>query len=245
MDIKNKVVIVTGASSGIGLATARLLSSRGAKVALVARSWDKLKQFSSELKDSFAVQADMANKEAVVEMVKKVFDHYGRIDVLVNDAGQGYDSPVEFIEPDKFQHIFDLTIIGPVIAIQQVIPIMRKQGGGVIINISSGLARMDLPSQSPYASMKATLAKISLAARQELEKDKIVVSVVYPYITRTNFEAVTLKSGGLKVETDDEVTKGLPAPDTPEHVAQKILETVETGIAEQIIDPWKDRKKGG
>lgn len=243
MDIKGKVIIVTGASSGIGLATARLFSQKGAMVALVARSADKLKMLEPEIPNSFAAPADMADRKAVIGMIKKVYDHYGRIDVLINDAGQGYDSPVEAIEPDKLQHIFNLSVMGPVIAMQQVIPIMRKLGCGAIINVSSGLARMDLPNQSPYASMKAGLAKISLAARQELEKDKIVVSVVYPYITRTEFEKNTLRSGGVQYQTDDEITKGLPKPDTAEFVAGKILETVESGIAEQVIDPWK-RGKG-
>lgn len=242
MNVKDKVVIITGASSGIGEATAKLFASKGAKVALVARSRDKLKELEKQLPSSFAVTADMTDVKAVKNMVKKVLDHYGRIDVLINDAGQGYDSPVEFIEFDKFQHLFDLIIRGSVTAMQQVIPIMRKQGGGSIVNISSGTARMDLADMSPYAGLKSALAKISLAARQELEKDKIVVSVVYPYITRTRFEANTLKSGGLKVETDDEVTKGLPPADSAEHVAQKIFETVETGLPEQIISPFPQKK---
>jgi NAD(P)-dependent dehydrogenase (short-subunit alcohol dehydrogenase family) len=179
MDIKNKVVIVTGASSGIGLAAAELFARKGAKLVLAARSKDTLDKLASEMPDAVAVQTDMTKADSVKAMVAGGFRHFGRIDVLVNNAGQGYDSAVEDIESEKLQHIFNLTIIGPVTAMQQVIPIMRRQGGGAIVNISSGLAKMDLPSLSPYASIKAAIAKISLAARQELEKDRIVVSVVY------------------------------------------------------------------
>ena len=96
---------------------------------------------------------------------------------------------------------------------------------------------MVLESMAPYASLKSALALISLTARKELEKDKIVVSVVFPYITRTEFEKNTLRSGGLAYESDDEITEGLPPPDSPEKVAQAILETVETGPAEKVLIP--------
>ncbi len=237
MDIKDKVAIVTGASSGIGLATARLFAQKGARLVLAARSKEKLDSIAAGMPDAFAIQTDMTKIDSIRQMVAAAYGHFGRIDVLINNAGQGYDSPVENIEVDKFQHIFELTIIGPVIASQEVIPIMRRQGGGAIVNISSGTARMDLPNMSPYASLKAALAKISLAARQELEKDRIAVSVVYPYITRTDFEKNTLRSGGLAYQTDDAITEGLPPPDSPEKVAQAILETVEAGQAEKILIP--------
>jgi len=234
MDIRNKVAIVTGASHGIGLATAKLFAERGAKLVLAARSKDLLDKLAASLPDAIAIQTDMTKADSIKNMVDQAFKHYGRIDILVNNAGQGHDSAVENIEVDKFQHIFDLTIIGPVTAIQQVIPIMRQQGGGAIVNISSGLAKMDLPNMSPYASLKAALAKLSLAARQELEKDQIVVSVVFPYTTATDFEKNTLRSGPI-VEWEGD--SNLPPADPPEKVAQAILETVETGKAEQSLIP--------
>ena len=120
-------------------------------------------------------------------MVSRAMEHFGRIDILVNNAGQGYDAPVEKTEIPTFRYIYDLNVIGPLVAMQQVIPIMREQGGGTIINISSGTALMNLPGMSPYSSSKRALAGISLAAREELQADNIVVSVVYPYITRTGF----------------------------------------------------------
>ncbi len=147
--LSGKVAIVTGASSGIGLATARLLARHGVKVALVSRSKEKLGKLSGELPGSFAIPADMTVIPQVKAMVRGAREHFGRIDILVNNAGQGYDAPVELIDIKPFRYIYDLNLIGPIVAMQQVIPIMRAQGGGSILNISSGTALMDLPGDEP------------------------------------------------------------------------------------------------
>jgi NADP-dependent 3-hydroxy acid dehydrogenase YdfG len=126
MNIKDKFAIVTGASSGIGLSTAKLLSQKGAKVALVSRSKEKLEKLSGEIPNSIAVPADMSKVFEVKRMVKEVADRFGKIDILVNNAGIGYDAFVEKIDVDTFHYVFDLDLIGPVVAMQQVIPIMRK-----------------------------------------------------------------------------------------------------------------------
>ena len=88
-------------------------------------------------------------------MIKQVYDHYGKIDILVNNAGQGYDSPIDQIDADILHCIIDLDFVGQVLAMKQVIPIMRKQGGGSIINVSSALALMHMPGMSIYAALKA------------------------------------------------------------------------------------------
>jgi short-subunit dehydrogenase len=239
-DIRDKVVIVTGASSGIGLATARLLAKHGAKLALVSRSVEKLRQLSAELPDSLAVPADMTRVYEVEGMVRQTMDRFGRIDVLVNCAGQGYDAPVEKTNVDIFHRIFDLDVVGPLVAMEQVIPIMRKQGGGAIVNVSSGTALMYLPYNGAYSGLKRALVNISLTAREELKKDGIVVSVMYPYMTLTNFEKNTIKDAVPEVEGQG---GGPPFPaDTAEYVAQKILEGIETGEAEIFAHDWM--KKG-
>jgi short-subunit dehydrogenase len=171
MDVKDRVIIVTGASSGIGLATAKLLAKQGGKLALVSRSNDKLEQLSNELPNSLAVPADMSKIFEIKRMVKRAADHFGRIDILINNAGQGYDAFVEKIDIDTFHYVFDLDVVGPVVAMQSVIPFMKKQGGGSILNVSSALALMNLPSMSPYSSLKRALAQISLTAREELKND--------------------------------------------------------------------------
>src|SRR5580704_8333099 len=187
MQIKDRVFVVTGASSGIGLATARALASNGAKVALLARTTDLLSQFAKELPNSFPVTADMTDFPAVRQAITQVHSHYGQIDGLINNAGRSYAAAVENIEPAAFDEIFHLNVLGPIIAMQAVIPIMRAQGSGSIVNINSGTAFMTVPQYSVYSSSKRALLGFSLAARAELEKDHIVVSEIYPFITATNF----------------------------------------------------------
>lgn len=244
MKIDGKIVIVTGASSGIGLATARLLTQKGAKVALASRSKDKLDIIAKTLKDSIVVVTDMTSMQAIQTMIKKVKDHFGRIDVLINNAGQGYDSPVEKIKSDIFHNIFDLDVIGPLIAMQEVIPIMRHQREGVIVNISSGTALMYLSNMSAYSSMKRALVGISLTAREELKKDNISVSVVYPYITATSFEKHTIKESEEEEVSEVGSNFQLPKADSAEYIAEKILYAIESKDAEVFAHDWmKSQRK--
>jgi short-subunit dehydrogenase len=243
MKIKDKVVIVTGGSSGIGLATAKLLSSKGAKVALVSRSKEKLEKLSAEIPNSIAIPTDMAKVFEVKRMVKEVANHFGRIDALVNNAGVGYDALVERMDVDTFHYIFDLDLVGPVIAMQQVIPYMRKQGEGAIVNISSAVALMNLPNNAPYASIKRALAVVSLTAREELKRENIAVSVVYPYITLTNFERNTIRD--VPVPENEQEPHGPFPPDTAEYTAQKIVEGIESGEAEIFAHDWIKQRTSG
>ena len=204
MKVKDKIAIVTGASSGIGLATAKLLAQKGAKVVLAARSIDKLQKLSKELPGSVVVQTDMTKKSDIKKMVAETLKKFGRIDILVNNAGRGYDAFVEEIETEKFKDLFQLDLLGPVVAIQEVIPIMRKQKDGAIVNISSGTALMALPGMSAYSSLKRALVGISLTAREELKDDNISVSVIYPYSTATDFEKNTLKSKRIQSQNQEE-----------------------------------------
>ncbi len=242
MDIKGKVAIVTGASSGIGLATAKLLSSKGAKLALVARSKDKLEQLAKELPEAIAITADVSKVENVKNMVKQAYEHFGRIDILVNNAGRGYDVPVEKTDIEVFHNLFDLDVVGPLVAMKEAIPIMRRQGGGTIVNVSSGTALMQLPENGPYSALKRALAQISLTARIELAKDKIVVSVVYPYITLTDFEKNTIKDASLqKQEESPEAQEAFLKADLPEYTAQRIVAGIESGEAEIFGHDWMKR----
>jgi short-subunit dehydrogenase len=235
--VKDKITIVTGASSGIGLATAKILAKKGAKLALVSRSKEKLEKLAGKISNSLVVPTDMSNMSEVKSMIEKVHKHFGRIDILVNCAGQGYDAPVEKTDIETLCYIFDLDVVGPLVAMEQVIPIMRKQRGGTIVNISSGTALMYLPYNGGYSALKRALAHLSLTARKELKKDGIVVSVVYPYMTLTGFEKNTIKDS--IPEGEEQEGGGPPSPpDTAEYVAKRILEGIEDGEAEIFAHDW-------
>ena len=172
-------------------------------------------------------------------MVKKVKDHFGRVDILINNAGQGYDASIENTDINEFHRLFDLDVIGPLIAMQQVVPIMRQQGGGVIVNISSGTALMALPNMGAYSSLKRALAGISLTANEELKEDKIVVSVVYPYITLTDFEKNTIKAKNVKeIQWEDDHDSDFQPPDSADYVAGKIAEGIENEETKIYVHDW-------
>jgi NADP-dependent 3-hydroxy acid dehydrogenase YdfG len=220
MEIKEKVIIITGASGGIGLATARYLSAQGAKLVLAARSEDKLKDIVKELPNAIAVPTDMRNPADIKNMIDQTIKAYGRIDMLINNAGQGMFGPVEDIDVERYKEIMELNVYGVLRAMQAVIPVMRKQGGGMIVNISSMVSKNSFPGLAAYASTKYALNAISLTARRELKNDHIVVVVFHPKMTATDF-------GTNIIGDHPDMTKpseGQPAPviDTPEQVAEKI-----------------------
>jgi len=203
---------------------------------LVSRSKEKLEKLSSEIPNSIAVSADMSKVFEIKRMVKEVIDRFGKIDILVNNADVGYDALAEKIDIDTFHYLFELDLVGPLVAMQQVIPIMRKQGGGTIVNISSAVALMTLPNNAPYASIKRALATLSLTAREELKNDNITVSVVYPYITLTSFERNTIRE--VPVPENELEPHGPFPPDSAEYVAKKIVEGIESGEAEIFAHEW-------
>ena len=231
MQIKDHVFLVTGASSGIGLSTAVVLTEHGGKVALLARNKDALGELSARLPGSVPIVADMTDFAGVRRAVRKIHQHYGRIDGLINNAGRSYAASVEEIEPVLFDEIFHLNVLGPIVAMQAVIPIMRAQGGGSIVSVNSGTAFMTIPQYSVYSSSKRALLGFTLTARAELEKDKIVVSEVYPFITATNFGKNRMGNPAAGGPAANYATG-----DTPEFVANIILKAIEEGQAQYFAN---------
>src|SRR5258706_11988841 len=231
MQIEDRVFIVTGAPSGIGLATAIALSGRGAKVALLARSTDALETVARQLSGSLPLLVDMTQFYRVREAGQVVHAHYGRIDGLVNNAGRSYAASVEEIDTALFEEIFHLNVLGPIVAMQAVIPVMRAQGRGSIVNINSGTAFMTIPQYSVYSSSRRALLGFSLTARAEVEKDRIVVSEIYPFITATNFG--TNRMGN---PADGGPTSNYADGDKPEFVAGFVLQAFEEGQAQYFAN---------
>lgn len=229
MEIKNKVIIVTGASQGIGRATVKLLSARGGKVVLAARSTNLIEELQNELPNSFAVTADMRKPEDIINLINKTIEEFGRIDILINNAGQGMSVLVENIDIEQYKSIMELNVYGVLGTMQAVIGSMRAQGGGMIVNVSSGVTKRYIPNIAAYSSTKYALNALSFIARQELAKDNITVSVVHPGMTASNFYENMI--GGIP----DFGGRELPPMDSSEKVAEKIADLIESEEAELEI----------
>ena len=227
MKIKDSIAIVTGASEGIGRATARELAKRGATVVLAARSADKLAALSAEIPGSFVVPTDMRKSDEIKKLIAATQEKFGRVDILINNAGQGLMAPIEEIKLSDYREIMELNVFSVLEAMHAAIPVMRAQGGGTILNVSSMVSKNYFPGLAAYASTKYALNALSLTARAELEKDKITVSVFHPKMTATGF--------GENSRGDKYISSaGRPGMqvDTPEMVAEKMADQIESGAAE-------------
>jgi short-subunit dehydrogenase len=237
VDPNGKVMIVTGASAGIGAATARAAAKVGARLVLAARRRDRLDALAAEIGgDTLAVPTDMRDAEQVQRLVTAAHERFGRVDILINNAGQGLHVPVERIAIEDLVAIVELNVYGALRAMQAVVPLMRAAGGGCIVNVSSGTTRMPAAvGVSAYAATKAALNTLSGAAREEFAADGIVVSTIYPFVTATEFHDVLRAGAG---------PSGRPGfePDSAEKVADTILDLVRSGDAEAVLLP--DRLRG-
>ena len=186
-----KVIVITGASSGIGYHTALRLSSGGVQLILAARRRSLLEELQAEIVGRGGHAAisvtDLRSQEAIAHMIATCYEQYGRIDVLINNAGFGYFGTVERMAPELIDEILAVNFVAPVIATQAVLPIMREQQSGHIINISSVAGKRGLPLSGIYSATKFALDGISEALRVELRDAGIHVSVDYPVATATPF----------------------------------------------------------
>ena len=231
MDLNGAVCIVTGASSGIGAATARLLASQGSAVVLAARRADRLDALSEVLPNALAVPTDVTASEQIERLIARTVDVYGRIDVLVNNAGQGLHVPLVDLDPMDLRAVFELNVIAPLVAMQAVLPAMRAQSRGAVVNVSSATTLRVLPGLGGYSATKAALNMLSQIGRIEFQTDGVTVSVVYPSVTATEFHqhlrAGQLASGARRI-----------TPDPPELAAAAIAFAIESGEAHVLVaDP--------
>jgi len=229
MEIAGAVCIVTGASSGIGAATARALSDKGATVVLAARRADRLADLAAQLPRALAVPTDVTDRGQLEHLVAATVEAFGRVDVLVNDAGQGLHVPLTEVRAEDLRAVFELNVVAPLVAMQLVLPHMR--GRGAVVNVSSATTLRLFPGLGGYSATKAALNVLSETARLELAGSGVSVSVVYPSVTATEFHQ-HLRAGkilaGARAVT--------PAP--PELAAAAIVYAVESGAAHVLVaDP--------
>ncbi len=222
--LNGKVVVVTGASSGIGEATARALAARGASVVLAARAEEKLVFLARDILASggraLMVQTDVSDRDSVKEMVGRAVAEFGAVDLLVNNAGVGLSGRVADLRPEDLRYVFDVNLLGPLNCIQEALPHMPR--GGRIINVSSVVGKRAIPKVGGYCSTKFALNALSDSLRVEVADRGITVTSVYPGTTRTSFRD---NSRRTKSEKRGWRPKGVP----PEKVAEKIAQAAETG----------------
>jgi short-subunit dehydrogenase len=186
-----KVVVITGASAGIGEAAARAFGSEGASVVLVARTESALGRLADELKrsgvEALAVPADVGDPRAPEKVFERVLGELGGIDVLVNNAGVNYRGAVDERAAGELSHIVQVNLLAPILFTRAVIPHMRKRGGGAVINVASLAGRVPLPYEATYCATKFGLRGFSFSVAEELRGSGITVSVVSPGPVDTGF----------------------------------------------------------
>jgi len=183
-NIAGKVVVITGASSGLGEATARLLSAEGAAVVLGARRADRLEALVKELTGqggkALAVTTDVARREQVQHLVERAVETFGRVDVLLNNAGLMPQAPLERLQVDEWDQMIDVNLKGVLYGIAAVLPHMQRQQSGHIINVSSVAGHKVGPGFAVYAATKHAVRALSEGLRQEVKPYNIRTTVISP-----------------------------------------------------------------
>ncbi len=191
---RDRVVVVTGASTGIGRGAALAFAKDGARVVVAARNAEKLEQVAREC-GGLAVPTDVTKRGEVARLIRTAHEKFGAVHVLVNNAGRGLYAKVEDMREEDFDAILRLNVYGPLYGIQEVLPVMKKQGCGQIINITSTLGRVSMPLMAAYCMSKFAFEALSESLRTEVKPYGIHVIVVGPGVTRTDFQKNALRTG--------------------------------------------------
>lgn len=236
-ELSSLVVLVTGASAGIGAATASELARAGCRLALAARRRERLEELARELKtqygtDAFVCAADVQDPEQVRTMVESVIRHFGRLDVLINNAGLLRMAPLLAMPVDEMEHQMNTNFWAVIHTVRATAPLMARQGGGHIINIASAASRRGLPYMTVYAATKWALAGLTEGLRVELAPENICFTTVYPGVIDTDMPRNVDRSR-LPANYPDHGSSRLPVG----RVAQAIVRAVRNRRAEVYV-PW-------
>lgn len=237
--MSRRTALVTGASRGIGKACAHALAQAGYRVALAARSLEKLEETASAIRqnsaEAFSVEMDLANRESIVGAIGKVAKEFGRIDVLVNNAGITKDGLAVRMKEADWESVLQTNLSGSFFVIQQVLPAMMRERWGRIVNISSVVGERGNPGQANYVASKAGLIGLTKSLAQELGSRNITVNAVAPGFVGTDMTEQL--SAELKQKMIDETP--LKRIGTPEDVAHAVrfLVSEEAGfITGHVLD---------
>ncbi len=188
--LRDRVVVITGASSGIGAAAAHAFAREEARVVLAARRAEKLREVAKALEpygvEALVLPTDVTRSDDLRALVDDTVSAFGRIDVLVNNAGLAYGGHHESIDPERLYNLVHVNLYGPMRLVQCVLPIMRAQGSGHIVNVSSMSSQIVMPGQAAYTATRLGLVGFSVALRRELRGTGIRVSSVLPSFTSTS-----------------------------------------------------------
>ena len=241
LDFKDRVVLITGGSRGLGLVMARQLAAEGARLALLARDEQELAQARQDLAaygpELMVFPSDVRDQAQAAEAVERVVTRFGRLDVLINNAGVIQVGPLENMQRDDFAEALAVHFWGPLYLTLAAIPHMQQQGGGRIVNISSIGGKVAVPHLLPYSASKFALTGLSDGLRAELAKDNILVTTVSPGLMRTGSHVNALVKGQHQREFAWFAILGaLPVTSTTaEHAAAAIIDACRYGDAQRII----------
>jgi NADP-dependent 3-hydroxy acid dehydrogenase YdfG len=238
-DVRGKVVAITGASSGIGEAAGRLLAASGAKVILGARRADRLKAIADDIRKNngeVEVQAiDVSKREDLASFVKKAQDRFGRLDVLIGNAGLMPLSPLDDLKIDEWDRMIDVNIKGVLYGIAAALPVFRKQGSGHFITVSSVAGHRVAPSGAVYSGTKFAVRAISEGLRQEAG-DKIRVTIISPGAVESEL-AETISNPAVKQRIMDYRKMAIPAEAIASAMAYAIGQPANVDVNEILIRP--------
>jgi len=238
-EIRGKIVAITGASSGIGEATARLLAGRGAKVVLGARRTDRLRALAADIREGGGEAEhqglDVTRREEVASFVRRARDRFGRLDVLVNNAGLMPLSPLDQLKVDEWERMVDVNIKGVLYGIAAALPVFRAQAGGHFVNVASVAGLRVAPSMAVYSGTKFAVRAISEGLRQEAG-DKLRVTIISPGAVESEL-AETISDPDLKGRIVDYRSIAIPAAAIARAIAFAIEQPAEVDVNEIVIRP--------
>lgn len=238
--VAGKVVLITGASSGIGAATALAFNSKGARVAIAAKRKERLDQLSGKMQDALALQVDISREEEARQMIRDTIGYFGRIDILINNAAQIIISPADTVNSEDLISAFRTNLIGPVTATREAMIQMKKQGTGQIINVGSPGFMMGIPFYSPYVCSKAAFCAWTRTIQAEWEGTGIMVSEYFPGYILTNSKPESrigeVEQDLLMSSDKNWLSRKFTKARTPEDVAKQLVRLVEKPKTLQYSD---------
>ncbi|HET6615322.1 MAG TPA: SDR family oxidoreductase [Dehalococcoidia bacterium] len=232
--LEGATVIVTGASAGIGRETALAFARAGSNVVLAARRQDRLEALALQIErigvQALVVPADVGRSEDVERMVRRAIERFGRIDVLVNNAGFGFSGTIEETTEADMRELLDVNYMGAFNAIRAVLPHMRRQGSGHIVNVASVVGKLAFPFHGAYSASKFAMVALTESLRGELDGSGITATVVLPGSTRTEFFDVQRTNDG-------HVSAPTGPQQNPDQVARAIVRSVRKPTPEVNVFP--------